>query len=36
MGRRVAMSHARFARPTIAAIPDSRAYDVPIQLHDAV
>jgi hypothetical protein len=36
MGRHVALSKGQFARPTIAAIPDWRAYDVPVTLHDAV
>lgn len=36
MGRHVALSKGRFARPTTAAIPDWRAYDVPVTLHDAV
>jgi len=36
LGRRVALSGGRFARPTIAAIPDRRAYTVPVALHDAV
>jgi hypothetical protein len=36
MGRHVALSKGRFARLTTAAIPDWRAYDVPVTLHDAV
>jgi len=36
MGRHVALSNRRFARPTTAAIADRRAYDVPVNLHDAV
>lgn len=36
MGRHVALSKGRFARPTTAAILDRRAYDVPVQLHDAL
>jgi hypothetical protein len=35
MGRHVALSKGRFARPT-SAIPDRRAYDVPVALHDAI
>ena len=36
MGRHVALSNGRFARPTTAAIPIGRAYDVPVKLHDAL
>jgi hypothetical protein len=36
MGRHVVLSKGRFARPTTAAIPDRRAYDVRVALHDAV
>lgn len=36
LGRRVVLSHGRFAPPATAAIPDPRAYEVPIRLHDAL
>ena len=36
MGRHVALSQGRFARPAAAAIRDRRAYDVCVTLHDAV
>jgi len=36
MGRHVVLSKGRFARPTTGAIPDRRAYDVRVALHDAV
>jgi len=36
MGRHLVLSNGRFARPTTAAIPAGRAYDVPIKLHDAL
>jgi hypothetical protein len=36
MGRHVVLSNGRFARPTTGAIPDRRAYDVRVALHDAV
>lgn len=36
MGRHAALSRGRFARPTAAAIPDWRTYEVPVTLHDAL
>jgi hypothetical protein len=35
-GRRLVLSQGRFARPGPGAIPDRRAYAVPVKLHDAV
>ncbi len=36
VGRHLALSRGKFARPTTAAIPDRHAYEVPVRLHDAL
>lgn len=36
MGRHVALSGRRFARPARMSLPDRHAYDVPVALHDAL